>query len=243
MSQLVFQNDKFLSKKDIKVGHVYIKKEGILLLYIGKDNFDRFIFYNLASVMFENAGDFRATTLAHYELQLQSLIGLCEDIMHSKCNEKQILILKGLPSLFVEFPFVDYVKELPVWYVKNRIRNDSLPIVTFEEKPVKKSISCVGARDLVPGELYYSGSLWRSLYLYLGRDSCGNFCWYFVGNGDILMRNDFREYWSNMDRTKSNKKVKRLSDAPNDPNAYMYDDAYKLLQLNWKANLTGFDLG
>lgn len=34
MSQLVFQNDKFLSKKDIKVGHVYIKKEGILLLYI-----------------------------------------------------------------------------------------------------------------------------------------------------------------------------------------------------------------
>lgn len=88
MSQLVFQNDKFLSKKDIKVGHVYIKKEGILLLYIGKDNFDRFIFYNLASVMFENAGDFRATTLAHYELQLQSLIGLCEAIMHSKCNEK-----------------------------------------------------------------------------------------------------------------------------------------------------------
>lgn len=57
------------------------------------------------------------------------------------------------------------------------------------------------------------------------------------------MRNDFREYWSNMDRTKSNKKVKRLADAPNDPNAYMYDDAYKLLQLNWKANLAGFDLG
>lgn len=53
----------------------------------------------------------------------------------------------------------------------------------------------------------------------------------------ILMRNDFREYWSNMDRTKSNKKVKRLADAPNDPNAY------KLLQLNWKANLAGFDLG
>lgn len=58
-----------------------------------------------------------------------------------------------------------------------------------------------------------------------------------VGNEDILMRNDFREYWSNMDRTKSNKKVKRLADAPNDPNAY------KLLQLNWKANLAGFDLG
>lgn len=81
------------------------------------------------------------------------------------------------------------------------------------------------------------------MYLYLGRDSCDNFCWYFVGNADILMRNDFREYWSNMDRTKSNKKVKRLADAPNDPNVHMYNDAYKLLQLNWKANLTGFDLG
>ena len=46
-----------------------------------------------------------------------------------------------------------------------------------------------------------------------------------------------------MDRTKSNKKVKRLIDAQNDPNAYMYDDALKLVQLNWRVDLTGFNLG
>lgn len=44
--------------------------------------------------------------------------------------------------------------------------------------------------------------------------------------------------FSCMDRTKSNKKVKRLIDAPNDPNVCMYDGTYKLLQLNWKADLT-----
>lgn len=46
------------------------------------------------------------------------------------------------------------------------------------------------------------------------------------------MRNNFNEYYSCMDRTKSNKKVKRLIDAPNDPNVY------KLIQLGWRADLT-----
>lgn len=44
MNQIIFTEEVFLNKKDLKVGHVYIKKEGILLLYIGKDNYDRFVF-------------------------------------------------------------------------------------------------------------------------------------------------------------------------------------------------------
>jgi hypothetical protein len=243
MNQIILQDDIFLNKKDLKVGYVYIKKEGILLLYIGKDNFDRFVFYNLASVLFEDAGRYRCITLAHYNLQVNALISLCESIMHQKCDYNQILVLKGMPKLYAEFGYVNYVKELPAWYTKNKVLNTDLPVITFSDKPTKIDTPFIKAKDLVPGELYYSGSLWRSLYLYLGRDSIGNFCWYFVGNASILMRNNFNEYYSCMDRTKSNKKVKRLIDAPNDQNACMYDDAYKLLQLNWRADLTGFNLG
>ena len=46
-----------------------------------------------------------------------------------------------------------------------------------------------------------------------------------------------------MDRTKSNKHCKRLADAPNDPDAMMYDDAQKLLNMNYHANLYGLNLG
>lgn len=243
MNQIILEDDVFLSKKDLKVGHVYIRQGGILLLYIGKDNFDRFVFYNLASILFEGTDKYRCITLAHYDLQVKAIITLCESIMHQKCNCNQILVLKGMPKIYAEFQYVDYVKELPIWYTKNKVLNKDLPVITFSDKPTMTDIPFVKAKDLVPGELYYSGSLWRSLYLYLGRDSIGNFCWYFVGNESTLMCNNFNEYYSRMDRTKSNKKVKRLIDAPNDPNAYMYDDAYKLIQLGWRADLTGFNLG
>lgn len=33
MNQIILQDDIFLNKKDLKAGYVYIKKEGILLLY------------------------------------------------------------------------------------------------------------------------------------------------------------------------------------------------------------------
>lgn len=96
-----------------------------------------------------------------------------------KCNCNQILVLKGMPKIYAEFQYVDYVKELPIWYTKNKVLNKDLPVITFSDTPTKIDIPFVKAKDLVPGELYYSGSLWRSLYLYLGRDSIGNFCWYF----------------------------------------------------------------
>ena len=243
MNQIIFIEEVFLNKKDLKVGHVYIKKEGILLLYIGKDNYDRFVFYNLASILTEGTGRYRCRTLAHYDLQVKALISLCESIMHQKCDYNQILVLKGMPKLYADFEYINYVKELPVWYTKNKVLNTDLPVIAFNDKPTEAAISFVKAKDLVPGELYYSGSLWRSLYLYLGRDSCNNFCWYFVSNISILMRNDFHEYYACVDRTKYNKKVKRLIDAQNDPNAYMYDDALKLIQLNWRVDLTGFNLG
>lgn len=181
-------------------------------------------------------------TLAHYDLQVKALTILCESVMSRECDGKQIVTLSGIPELYTEFVYADYTEKLQLWYSEGKALNADLPDVTFGSEPAELTVPYVKAKDLVPGELYYTGSLWRALYLYLGRDSVNNFCWYFVGNSDILMRNDFYEYKLSMERTKSNKKVKRLADAPNDPKAYMSNDVLELLRLNWKADLTGFSI-
>lgn len=78
--------------------------------------------------------------------------------------------------------------------------------------------------------------------MYLGRDGKNNFCWYFVGNEDILIKNDILEYQRNIERTKANKRCKKLTDAVNDSHAYIYADAKKLIDLQWKGNLKGLIL-
>lgn len=118
MKQLVFEDDKFLAKGDLQIGHVYVKKEGILLLYLGKDSWNRFVFYNLASVLFEKANEYDHITLAHYELQVNYLISLCDAVMHTGCNVRQIVPLKNFPSLYVDFDVVDYSKEVSAWYAE-----------------------------------------------------------------------------------------------------------------------------
>ena len=94
----------------------------------------------------------------------------------------------------------------------------------------------------MPGELYYTGGLWRALYLYLGRDSQKRFCWYYVGNEEILMQNNISEYMDECERTKSNKKVKRLDFALKDPNVHLYKEARELIDKHWRADLSGMQL-
>ncbi len=241
-NKLIFDEHNLLRKNDLEAGHVYVKRDGTLVLYVGIDNFGRFVFYHLAKCLTGGMEGPYHKTLAHYDLQVKALTILCESVMNRECDGKQIVTLSGIPELYTEFVYVDYTEKLQLWYSKSKALNADLPNVTFGGEPAELTVPYVKAKDLVPGELYYTGSLWRALYLYLGRDSVGNFCWYFVGNSDILMRNNFYEYQLSMERTKSNKKVKRLADAPNDPKAYMYGDALKLIQLNWKADLTGFSL-
>lgn len=241
--KLTFKDDEFLKKGNLIIGHVYLYKDGRLVVYLGKNNFDKFVFYTLANVLYTRV-TYGVYTLAHYENQVQYLIGLSETLMKHKCDPDCIVELKGMPQLYCEFPFISYDKELNMWWTKNVVYyKGNLPTLVELGNENKSRSLFVSAKDLVPGELYYTGSLWRSLYLYLGRDSQKNFCWYFVGSTYELLRNDLNAFRIHMDRTKSNKHCKRLADAPNDPDAMMYDDAQKLLNMNYHANLYGLNLG
>ena len=243
MTNLVFRNDEFLKKGNLVIGHVYLYKDGRLVVYLGKSKLDKFVFYILANVLYTSI-DWHTLTIAHYNTQIEHLISLSETLMKNKCDTDCIIELKGMPQLYCEFPFVSYDKELNRWWTKNVVyHKGKLPALVDLSNENKSKGLFVSAKDLVPGELYYTGSLWRSLYLYLGRDSQKNFCWYFVGSTYELLRNDFNAFRINMDRTKSNKHCKRLADAPNDPDAMLYDDAQKLLSMNYHADLYGLDLG
>lgn len=245
MERLVFNDNVFLKKKDICFGHVYLFKDGRLGVYLGTSVDEQFVFYILAKALLQSTENWRVLTIAHYDIQVKYLVSIVEQLMHTKCDADCIRKLKGLPDLYCDFGYVSYDKdnELFKWYTKNKMLNEKLPqLSAFMNKEEKKKSIFVSAKDLVPGELYYTGSLWRSLYMYLGRDSNGYFCWYFVGNKDILIQNNLFEYQRNIDRTKSNKRCKRLADAVNDSGAYLYDDAKKLIDMHWKGNLIGLRL-
>ena len=58
--------------------------------------------------------------------------------------------------------------------------NSNLPTLTSVSN-VKANRGFVAAKDLVPGRIYYSGCGWRSMYMYLGRDTeTKEFLWYFI---------------------------------------------------------------
>lgn len=241
--KLIFHTDNFLSKKDLQKGHVYVQKDGRATVYLGKDMYDRFVFYDLAGIMFEDAEDYRTITLGHYDFQVQSLISICSILMQNKCNIKQLRTLKGVPSLYGDFCYVNFEATIDNWCEQNALNNKEFPKLVTNDMANENTKIWVGAKDLVPGELYYTGNLWRALYLYLGRDSEGFFCWYFVGNETVLTQNDINIYLRNCERTKSNKKCKRLSYALNDPDAFIYADAKYLIDTGWKADLSGLNLG
>ena len=239
--KLILDTHHFLSKQELQKGHVYVQKDGRLTIYLGKDVFDRYVFYDLAGILFESTGEFGQLTLGHHENQVHSLTNMCNTLMKLPCNVRQIRELKGVPSLYSDYKYVNYESIIDDWCEKNKRLNNNFPSLVQDAKEASKKV-WVSAKDLVPGELYYTGSLWRALYLYLGRDSQNRFCWMFVGNESELIKNNFSYYRYNMERTKSNKKCKPLAYALKDPDAYLYSEAKELIAMGWKADLTGFDL-
>lgn len=190
MKRLLLNEREFLKKREIKFGHVYIFKDGRLGLYLGTSLDNQFVFYILAKAHLVQTDDYGILTFAHYENQVKFLIELSDELLQSKCDKKCVIRLTSLPDLYCDFNYISYDKgnKLQLWHERNKDESKTLQrLIEFTENK-KPIVSFVSAKDLIPGELYYTGSLWRSLYMYLGRDSKNNFCWYFVGNEDILIK-------------------------------------------------------
>lgn len=237
-----------MKKKDLIQGHIYVIKNGRLALYLGNDPLGYFVFYCPVTVTFTNCLEGECytdrRTLVQYELQAEFVIEYFKKIMRSVLDEAAIVHLKTLPCIRAEFNLVNFEDCYREWYENSEAVIEGLPKIDWmSEKQDSASLGFVGAKDLVPGEVYYTGACWRATYLYLGRDSNGMFCWYFVSNTDILRENDLQEYRLGMEKSKTNKRCKRLSTALTDPGASVCLDTEVLIKDCWHADLSGIDLG
>lgn len=237
-----------LKKNDLIQGHIYVIKDGRLALYLGNDPLGYYVFYCPVTVTITNCldGKYRThqQTLVQYELQAEFVIGYFKKVMHSVIDKAAIVHLKTLPCIRVEFSLVDFEDRYREWYEASEAVIEGLPKIDWDsEKQDSASLGFIGTKDLTPGEVYYTGGCWRATYLYLGRDSDGMFCWYYVGSVTDLLKNDLREYRHRMERSKNNKKCKRLASALSDPGAYLSSEFVDLIHSQWHADLTGLDLG
>ena len=237
MDRIKYEYESFLGKNDFQSGKVYVIKDGRVMLYIGKDIFNRNVFYLIGSLLLR-VENYDEVGIAHQDLQLAALHSLFEQLMREKCDAKYLQCMKGLPKAYSELPLECEVKDVRGWYQSSG--KDLPELAAVGENPADNIY--VKGSDLIPGELYYTGSLWRALYLYLGQDSSKRYCWYFVDNEDILRQCDVRQFVAEAERTKSPKKVKKLSYALQDPGAYISADVQKLIDENWTADLSDLDL-
>lgn len=234
MSQLYFSSDVFLKANDLKEGHCYLYKDGRLAVYLGRTSLSDYLFYSVGTCLFEKYGDgYGKQTIAYYENQISSLNSLANAVMNSKINPLHLSSLKGLPKLLTEYPFINFEQSYSLWYTKNCTLVGNLP--KLSTKSSAPSSGFVKAQDLIPGELYYTGSCWRACYVYLGRDNAKNFCWYFIGNFDSLFK--YGIDYSRIDRTGSNKRCRPLAFALQDPHAYVDGDVKRAVAMNFKVTV------
>lgn len=240
VEELVYKG--FISKKELVGGRVYVYKDGRLALFVGYDEYGRFIFYELGHVLFVPAGS--GVGFAHGEVQVEYLSCMCRDIMSRGVNLGSLFGYKSFPQLYGEFPWVSWEGRLEGWWRANKqYLGSRIPTIpTLEGTGEVKSLF-IGARELVPGELYYTGDSHRATYLYLGRDSMGMFCWWFVGNASILLNYGIRavRMYGGIERTKSNKKCKLFRNIGLDKGALLYGDYRRLVGKSFSVD--GLNLG
>ena len=158
MKRLLLNEREFLKKKEIKFGHVYIFKDGRLGLYLGTSLDNQFVFYILARAHLVQTDDYGLLTFAHYENQVKFLIGLSDELLQSKCDKKCVIRLTSLPDLYCDFNYISYDKgnKLQLWHERNKDESKTLQrLIEFTENK-KPIVSFVSAKDLIPGELYYT---------------------------------------------------------------------------------------
>ena len=241
MEKLTFEDDVWLKEKELVPGCLYIIKDGRVMLYLGIDLDNCFIFYNCGSLNFANT-NWHTHTIANYEVQVKYMLDMCNSLLNRPIYKESIVRLKGIPKIYCLFPFIDFKTSYVNWYTKSLLMYGELPKLSELNKniPIK---GFVGAKELIPGNLYYSGQCWRSTYVYLGRTTDNYFVWCFVGNAKTLIENkcvDLLTYRKlEMVSTKTNKKVKPLVMALSDKDAYVCEETKQLIDMDFKLNMDG----
>jgi hypothetical protein len=173
-------------------------------------------------------------------VQFKSLVDTINALMSRALYAESLQSYKTLPKIISEVSFLNAKSGFITWYTKSRMMYPNLPELAVSSTKTPKS-GFVGARELVPGNLYYAGSCWRNTWVYLGRTQSKEFVWYYIGNTHILYRSSVNQLISEAEITKQNKRVKPLAMVLEDKDAYVSKECKELIQRNYHVNMTGVD--
>lgn len=107
MKNLEFDlNGDFLKARDLQVGYLYLVKDGRLVIYLGKDILNRFVFYNIGNCLYQRGN--RYMTLAHYDAQVQYLVAMARAVLSRRVDVAMLGVYRSIPKLCCEFPYITF---------------------------------------------------------------------------------------------------------------------------------------
>lgn len=242
MDKFTYSVDTYLPASALKVGHVYLIRDGKIVVYLGKSKYDKYVFYTVARYLRELIGNTKAS-FAHYKFQVPMLIQLIKNVMSDIIsNSEFILVVGSLPQIYCEFPFVNFEDTYLAWYSKNQMVT-CFDLPELMPKNIEFKSIYVGSKELEIGSLYYSGCCYGSIYLYCGRNKYNEFCWCPIDNLDFFLTNPYG-YIKDMGivNTKANKRVRPLAMALEDPDALVTDAVRLAVCTGFKVNLENLGL-
>lgn len=235
-----YRDQQWLKAREMTEGKVYIAKDGRLLLYLGLLTDSSVLFYRICNIAFKSidVSGVHCLSLANYPIQTPNVINMCKATLESAPSPESFQRLKHIPDLYSEFSLVDYTQVYMTWYNKARTLIPSIPELAKASGKLPNS-NFVKSKDLVVGHIYYSGSSWRSTYIYMGRSSEGEYVWHFIGNADYIYSEGMNYILKNLETTKSNKKIKDIANIKSDVDAYITDETYLILGHSSRVNTSG----
>lgn len=233
---IVFNEKNLLKKNDLISGKFYIWKDGNVRMFLGYVNDGELAFYHICCLSLRERQNHLVPV--HEEIQIPYIAQICDCVIKKGINSEYIYTYQSIPKILGTIGATMNEENVYQWLTKNALLgNHNYNIVTTNRLSVNKNEAnknFVSAKDLVPGRLYYGGSCaWRNTYVYLGREIWeNNFVWCFIGNDEAYKSNPYnyiKLYGSHdIERTKSNKKVRLLTPDQNSELAGIEIDVSKL---------------
>lgn len=237
-----YMNDRLTPSK-LQRGHIYLAKNGLIVLYLGISSMGSYIFYALSSCYIQTFHDESWKShmrIMNHEWQIQGISQTIETTMAHKGDHLCIMIQKKIPNIIGEFPCKDYEDIYRTWYQDSfGDKIGSIDIPDIGAKTVGEAY--VSAKDLEPGRLYYTGNGWGSIFVFLGRSTANKFIWYNIRCAEHYYEKSVSDILERSFYTSSNKKVKPLCRIVDDPDAFDVDVAKKIMEMRPHVDMTKID--
>lgn len=230
----IMYTEEWLRESNLIAGRFYVVKDGRVLLYLGRTLTGLYTFYTVGAVhlIYHNG----IITFGNYIPQLGGLEVTIKRTMSMRGQKECLSTYKGIPKIYGELPVYGHEETYLGWYNASFGNQGDLALAP-KEKDINTGF--VSSKDLIPGQLYYSGYCWRSTWVYIGRNSKKEYLWYFISNEQVLLRMTAIQLLHELDKTKQNKKVKPLAMALTDPHASVCDGTRQLIEMNYLVDMSG----